>query len=240
MSSDDWDIFFSCLNVCMVNLDECITSQVCCYPVFNLIRKHVFIYNTAIFPYTSLRWFIITVTLIIFIRWHEPWYDDEFKADALHPITWPVAAEMCVGVWYVLYITQQLNLAAMPHHGEWSALVQVMAWHRCQAITQTNADLLSTGSSRTNFSENLIRIQIFSLKKMHLKMLSAKWRTCCLGPAPHNLAIGRGNVGVCFSMYSVSVSNSILSGCFRDASWYLESLHDENIPYMWVCFVFCG
>ena len=34
---------------------------------------------------------------------------------------------------------------------------------------------------RTNFSEILIRIQTFQLKKMHLKMLSVKWHPLCLG-----------------------------------------------------------
>ena len=34
---------------------------------------------------------------------------------------------------------------------------------------------------RTYFSENLIKIQQFSLKKMHVKMSSAKWRSSCLG-----------------------------------------------------------
>ena len=33
----------------------------------------------------------------------------------------------------------------------------------------------------TNFSETLIEIHIFSFKKMHLKMSSAKWRPFCLG-----------------------------------------------------------
>ena len=44
---------------------------------------------------------------------------------------------------------------------------------RRQAIIWTNAGLLSIGPLRTNFSEILIGIQIFSFKKMHLKMSSA-------------------------------------------------------------------
>ena len=47
---------------------------------------------------------------------------------------------------------------------------------RRQAIIWTNAGLLLIGPQRTNFSEILIGIQIFSFKKMHLKMSSAKWR----------------------------------------------------------------
>ena len=47
---------------------------------------------------------------------------------------------------------------------------------RRQTIIWTNAGMLSIGSLGTNFSEILIEIQIFSFKKMHLKMSSAKCR----------------------------------------------------------------
>ena len=52
---------------------------------------------------------------------------------------------------------------------------------QCQAIIWTNAGLLSIGSLRTYFNENLIKIQQFSLMKMHVKMSSAKWRPYCPG-----------------------------------------------------------
>ena len=54
---------------------------------------------------------------------------------------------------------------------------------RRQAIIWTNARLLPIGPLRTYmyFNENLIKIQQFSLKKMHVKMSSAKWRPSCLG-----------------------------------------------------------
>ena len=52
---------------------------------------------------------------------------------------------------------------------------------RRQAIIWTNAGLLSIGPLRTYFSENLIKVQQFSLKKMHVKMPSAMWRPSCLG-----------------------------------------------------------
>ena len=53
---------------------------------------------------------------------------------------------------------------------------------RRQAIIWTSAGILLIGTLGTNFSEFLIGIQAFSFKKMHLKMLSAKWRPFCLGP----------------------------------------------------------
>ena len=52
---------------------------------------------------------------------------------------------------------------------------------RRQAIIRTNAGILLIGPLGTNFSEILIEIHIFSFKKMHFKMSSAKWRPFCLG-----------------------------------------------------------
>ena len=52
---------------------------------------------------------------------------------------------------------------------------------RRQAIIWTNAGILSIGPLGTNFSETLIANQTISLRKMHLKMSSAKSRPFCLG-----------------------------------------------------------
>ena len=52
---------------------------------------------------------------------------------------------------------------------------------RRQAIIWTNAGILLIWPTGTNFSGNLIKIHIFSFKKMHLKMSSGKWRPFCLG-----------------------------------------------------------
>ena len=57
--------------------------------------------------------------------------------------------------------------------GTESALVQVMAYRLFdQAITWTNADLLSVRPLGTKFNEIRIKIQNFSSMKMHLKMSS--------------------------------------------------------------------
>ena len=50
-----------------------------------------------------------------------------------------------------------------------------------QAITWTNVGILLIGPLGTKVSEILSGIQIFSFKKMHLKMSFAKWRPFCLG-----------------------------------------------------------
>ena len=52
---------------------------------------------------------------------------------------------------------------------------------RRQVIIWTNAGLLLTGPSGTNFSEILIEILTFSFKKMRLKVPSAKRQPFCLG-----------------------------------------------------------
>ena len=61
---------------------------------------------------------------------------------------------------------------------------------RHRAIIWTNAWSLSIEPLRTYFNENVIKIQQFSLKKMHVKMSSAKWRPFCLGL---NVLIVKGN-----------------------------------------------
>ena len=50
---------------------------------------------------------------------------------------------------------------------------------RHQAIIWTNAGILLIGPLGINFCEIIIKIHIFSLKKMHLKM-SGNWRPFCL------------------------------------------------------------
>ena len=52
---------------------------------------------------------------------------------------------------------------------------------RRQAIIWTNAGMLLIRPWGTNFSEIFIGNQIFSFKKMHLKISSAKWRPVYLG-----------------------------------------------------------
>ena len=52
---------------------------------------------------------------------------------------------------------------------------------RRQAIIWTNAGILLIRPLRTNFSEILIEILIFSSTKMHLKVSSVKRRPFCLG-----------------------------------------------------------
>ena len=52
---------------------------------------------------------------------------------------------------------------------------------RCQAITWTNAGLLSIGPLGTNFSETRIKIQKFSFMKINFNLWSVKWPLFCPG-----------------------------------------------------------
>ena len=54
---------------------------------------------------------------------------------------------------------------------------------RRQAISQTNAHLLSVGPLGTYFSEIRNILQHFSFKKMYLERSSVKWRPFCPGGA---------------------------------------------------------
>ena len=63
---------------------------------------------------------------------------------------------------------------------------------RRQAIVWTNAEILLIRPLGTNLSEILFEILTFSLKKMRLKVSSAKWRPFCLGL--NVLSCGRENM----------------------------------------------
>ena len=65
----------------------------------------------------------------------------------------------------------------------------VISNHILMENLNLNAGLLSIGPLGTNLSEILMKIQNFSLTKIHLKTLSAKWRPFCSGGDELNLVI---------------------------------------------------
>ena len=85
---------------------------------------------------------------------------------------------------------------------------------RRQAIIWSNAGILLIEPQGTNFSEIVIVIQIFSFKKMHLKLSSAKWRPFCHGP----------NV---LKNLSALMLLSNLSGCIH--GWRSMTCHEVHI-----------
>ena len=63
----------------------------------------------------------------------------------------------------------------------------------CQAIIWNNTGLLSIEPLETNISEIFMGIHTFSFKKLHLKMLLAKWQPFCFSL---NMLIKRGKFDV--------------------------------------------
>ena len=71
----------------------------------------------------------------------------------------------------------------MPHICIWVSIGSDngLSSARHQAITWTNAHILSIGPLGTNFREICIKIKNFLFKEMHLKTLSAKCQPFCPG-----------------------------------------------------------
>ena len=96
---------------------------------------------------------------------------------------------------------------------------------RRQAITCTNADLLSIESLGTNFNEILIKTQNFSFTKMHLGMLTAKWQPFCPG--------GRWVKSAdMFSYTVVTPYDKINDDIILHILWQWQIQHIEQIMYL--------
>ena len=86
---------------------------------------------------------------------------------------------------------------------------------RRHAIIWTKAGILLIRPLGTNFCDILIGSQTFSLKKMHLKMLSAKWHPFCLG---FNMLTHWGRVThICVGNQTIIGSDNGLSPGWRQA-----------------------
>ena len=84
---------------------------------------------------------------------------------------------------------------------------------RRQAIIWTNAGILLIGPLGTNFSEILIEIQPFSLKKKRLKMSSAK---CCSFRLDLNVLIRK------FSCTYILSPGLLVLPCWKDESTHVD------------------
>ena len=93
----------------------------------------------------------------------------------------------CVCLWLDTIRSYILPYKWEPQYHIWVSKINIIGLAddlspgRRQAIIWTSAGILLIGPLGTNFNEFLIEIHIFSLKKMHLKMSSGKWRPFCLG-----------------------------------------------------------
>ena len=97
---------------------------------------------------------------------------------------------------------------------------------RRQAIIWTNAGILLVGPLGTNFSEILIGIQLFSFKKMHLKMSSAKWRPFCPG-----LNVLMLNQIYCFRWKVITHSYLNITS-LAEQMYLLRLLHQLHLGYI--------
>ena len=86
---------------------------------------------------------------------------------------------------------------------------------RRQAIIWTNAGILLIRPLGPNFSDILIKIDTFSLKKMHLKMSSAKRRPFCLG-----LIVFEQNMSFCscYFIFMALEKLALMLKCWHDFS----------------------
>ena len=106
-------------------------------------------------------------------------------------ISWFLFSEMYLNMSYVKLKPFCLGLNVLTHWGRVTHICvsnltiigsdNGLSPGRRQAITWTNVGILLIRPLGTNFSEMLIEIHTFSFKKIHLKMLSVKWRPFCLG-----------------------------------------------------------
>ena len=115
---------------------------------------------------------------------------------------------------------------------------------RRQAIIWTNAGISLFGPLGSNFNEILIEIDTFSFKKMHLKLLSVKWRPFCLGL---NVLIQRNDSQInTFYMLSglfglVAVAESSVPYSMPYCDWIQldpspeVSSHEAGWPRMLIC-----
>ena len=107
-------------------------------------------------------------TILIGLQWNITWIILCNTNISLQPLThWGWVANICVSTLIII------TLIIIGSDNSLSP-------DRRQAIIWTNAGIL-IGPVKTNFSEIRVRIQTFSLKKIHLKMLSAKWHPFFLG-----------------------------------------------------------
>ena len=91
-----------------------------------------------------------------------------------------------------------------------------------QAIIWTNTGILSIWVLGTKFSEMLVKIQMFSFKKMHLKMLSVKWRPLA---RPQCVKKTISADGAFISLYSGRCIMCRISICMEP--WYATSSHSR-------------
>ena len=153
-----------------------------------------FYINTLVFRYgAKLHTLKFGLKSTIFIHLFQNWGKD-FRQNIRRAQT-ALGCNMCwhnLVTWFVIAVAEQASAVScsckqiLTHWGRVTHICVVkltiigsdngLSPERRQAIIWTSAGILLIGPLGTNFSEILIEIQTFSLKKIRLKMSSAK---CC-------------------------------------------------------------
>ena len=113
---------------------------------------------------------------------------------------------------------------------------------QCQVITWTNVDFLSVGPLGINLSEIQSKIQDFSFMKMHLKMLSAKWRTFCPGEDELILQVLVLNIYKTLNLIiTVSADGLAPNGARTSADTVLATkLSMFSLSFFWLSNILCN
>ena len=150
-------------------VQDCSNSSELAMELLQSRTKPLMLYNTFKCHYCNILSDTCTVWPV------KPTLTHLLRTYNKHPLThWGRVTHICVGKLTIIASDNGLSPG------------------RRQAIIWTNAGILLIEPLGTNFSEILIGIQIFSFKKMRLKMSSAKWRRFCLGLNELNILIQRG------------------------------------------------
>ena len=133
-----------------------------------------------------------------------------------------MVAQICVNIYAsmnLVSISSGNGMSPVPH----------------QAITWTNAGLLSIGLLGSNFSEIHIRILSFSFRNMHLNCRLPKWRTFC--PEGDELT---QPAGPWFNIKShlTGIGNPIVE--IRRSYDHLISIMGFPIPVRWLLYIESG
>ena len=109
-----------------------------------------------------------------------------------------------------------------------------LAPNRRQAIIWTNAGILLIEPLGTKMSNILIEIHIFSFKKMHLKMSSAKWWPFCVVEMSWKLCENNNNKGKIYIRFLKSLTHGEFEWNYK--SNFQAKLSDLCLGYfLWNC-----
>ena len=152
--------------------------------------------------YLNRCWHIVNWTLWHTFWWHPPEQPSlSHRAPRVHKLgiiqSWPtligqtVTGEIITSEYFRKCFNQGVVCCVLTHWGRETHICvsnltiigsdNTLSPGRRQAIIWNDAGILLIGPLGTNVNETSIEIHTFSFKKIHVKLLSGKWRPFCLG-----------------------------------------------------------